>query len=264
VAVNFDHLIPKRHYMGLDLGKQESYAALSLLAPEKRYARRRYLWEQEEEYEAEHRKQRPEIELAPSDERAPRPVFKARQVERIPLGSRFHEVAGYIAAMLASPKLKDSEVELVIDASGVGSAVAEILEEAGVRYFEWVSITSGRSEGSSGRFTTVPKNDLISTVEVAFQRREIPIPRHLSYAPELVEELEGFRQEETAAGNLVYRKKSGAYDDLIISLSLALRAGRRGERFGPPPDESLVDTGRGLPFRGLRDDELFTINGPVF
>ena len=93
--------------------------------------------------------------------------------------------------------------------------------------------------------SAVPKNDLISAVEVAFQRREILIPKHLSYAPELVEELEGFQQQETAAGNLVYRKKSVAYDDMIISLALALRAGRRGERTGPPVDENLVYDGKG-------------------
>ena len=256
--------VEERFYLGLDLGKQSTFTALCILSPDPTYARRREVWELEADIEMETRKRRPELPVTDvKGERPPRPIFWVRHLERVPLNTHYRDVAKYVAAMLQTGKLAE-RTEICVDAGGVGNSVAEQLEDAGIYYFERVVITGARQETESGKYHRVPKVDLISAMEVAFQNREIKFPPRMPFAAELEEELENFQSRETAAGNTVFETaKAGAFDDLLLSMSLALRAGKHGEQVGPPPDESLVEPTSG-PFRPLEDHELFTLEGFEF
>jgi len=217
-------MIEQRYALGLDLGKQSTYSAMCLLSPDPSYARRREVWELEIDVKEEERRHRPELAAAIDSEpepSRPRPVFWVRHLERIPLNTAYREVARYVAAMLDSPQLA-GRVELCVDAGGVGNSVIEQLEDAGVWGFERVVITGAQRESERGPYRRVPKLDLITALEVAFQNQEIKFSPTLPYADALQEELESFQSKITAAGNTVF-EKVGPYDDLLLAASLALR-----------------------------------------
>ncbi len=101
----------------------------------------------------------------------------------------------------------------VVDASGVGDAVIE-------------QIPACRPV----KFTAQVKQDILSALRAAVERREIVIPT--TRAVPLAEELKIFRQE-VRPGGLRLAAPAGRHDDCVIALALAVWAARpRRENWG--------------------------------
>ncbi|MGA7185978.1 MAG: hypothetical protein WBY67_22220, partial [Pseudolabrys sp.] len=75
--------------------------------------------------------------------------------------------------------------ELVIDETGVGRAVGDIFNEAGLKPIK-VTITAGNEEAQNGfaRFT-VPKQILVSTLDAMMHTGELRIAKELRETPAL-------------------------------------------------------------------------------
>jgi hypothetical protein len=88
-----------------------------------------------------------------------------------------------------------------------------------------VTITGGEnvSEDSGVRFH-VPKVQLITPLQVAFQRGQVKIPRGLPYLAELTAELQGYEASITASRNVRYsnnpRESGPEHDDLVLAAAL--------------------------------------------
>ena len=121
------------------------------------------------------------------------------------------------------------EPALVVDATGVGAAVVDLLRDAGLEPVP-VVIHGGDAVGVGDRGGwRAPKRDLVSAVQVALQQRRLRISRGLPDAETLAAELAAFRVRLTAAGHDVYGAGGGEtewrgrpHDDLVLALALAV------------------------------------------
>lgn len=128
----------------------------------------------------------------------------------------------------------DQAPPLIVDGSGVGRPVVEMLRRArpNARILP-VTIVAGATETENDAmgYRHVPKLFLVTTLEAligATDPRRFFIAPSLELAPQLARELANFTKKLTAAGNETYEAaKSSDHDDLPIAVALACQWGER-------------------------------------
>jgi len=155
-----------------------------------------------------------------------------RHLERVPLGTPYTGVIARIVAIVRAL----GNCAIVIDSTGVGEPVVEVLRRSGLGCeITAVTITAGERESLTGRRGSVPKQDLMSRLQLAIEKRELKVASQLRDAGALVKELLNVRARE---GLTIGKPKIGAdgygeHDDLVIAMALACwRARRRENSFG--------------------------------
>jgi len=186
-------------YVGLDLGQREDFSALSVLEQiiDGKYVR-----------------------------------YECRHLERFALGTPYPHIVRAVGDLMArSPLARQSR--LIIDASGVGIAVADLFQEAGLP-FVGVTITGGVGFHREGQHWFVAKSLLVSTVMKFLSSEALGISKHLAEASTLKRELRDFRAKVTRAANEIYEAREGAHDDMILSVAVGLFVAEHlGGRFAP-------------------------------
>src|SRR3954447_17436204 len=92
-----------------------------------------------------------------------------RHLQRVPLHTPYPDVVELARRLVAMPELA-RRTTLVVDATGVGNPVVDLLRQAKLPCsLVPVTITSGDRETSDTRGYGVPKRDLIVGLQVAFQ-----------------------------------------------------------------------------------------------
>ena len=81
---------------------------------------------------------------------------------------------------------------LVVDATGVGRPVVDLLRQKGLRP-KGVTITGGDRGSQDGADWPVPKRELVSTIQVLLQGGRLKIAEELPNAAVLIQELLHFR-----------------------------------------------------------------------
>jgi hypothetical protein len=149
--------------------------------------------------------------------------FDVLHAERMRLGSSYPEVVDHVIEVLARPPLRDV-CHLVIDESGVGRAVGDMFDAAGLRAAR-ISITAGtdsaKQDGHPRRWN-VAKSLLISGVDARLHSGELRFAAELSEASALADELKDFRRHLTAAGRATFQARTGKHDDLVLAVAIAL------------------------------------------
>jgi phage FluMu gp28-like protein len=164
-------------------------------------------------------------------------LMMVRHIERVELGTPYPMVVASLREMVWRQEVR-GRCALVVDGTGVGAPVVDMLRRAGLGCeITAVTITGGEREHRSGggQRVTVPKRDLMAGVQVALEQGDMRIARRLKQAGSLVRELVDVRM---TAGLWSGRVRFGAdgygeHDDLVVALALACwRAKRRevGER----------------------------------
>jgi len=180
--------------------------------------------------------------------------YHVRHLERPALGTTYVEVVERVVELLRS--LRDKELVLAVDITGVGRPVADMLRErledwleedseAGIYslYTAWITITGGdsvtRAEGGGVR---VPKRDLASAPLVLMQNKQLKIAEGLQLAPVLKSELLNFKVKiNIATGHDSYEAwREGDHDDLVLAVAMACWCGERYLR----KDDSLPRPGQ--------------------
>jgi hypothetical protein len=139
-------------------------------------------------------------------------------------------VVEHLREMVVRPELR-RQCALVVDGTGLGGPVVEMLRSAGLPCeITAVTITGRGRETRSGNLSvSVPKRDLIAGVQVALDNGELRIARSLTELGPLVRELLDMRM--TSAMGLgrvrIGADGSGEHDDLVIA-SRWLAGGRGG------------------------------------
>ena len=124
-------------------------------------------------------------------------------------------------AILARPPL-DAGCEFAIDETGVGKAVGDIFDAAGLNPRR-VTITSGLEPTMhGGRHWHVPKGALISNLEARLHTSELKIADTITDHSALKEELKDFQRKVSEAGRMTFNARSGAHDDLVLAVAIAL------------------------------------------
>jgi len=133
--------------------------------------------------------------------------YVVRQAERMPLGTPYPEVVMRVKALVA--KL-NGDCVLIVDGSGVGVPVVEMMREVGMAcHIIPIVITSGQQ--ATG--TSVPRVELVTKLQMMVQREELEIAGGCRYGDELVKELSHLQLSKGGG--------DGSNDDLAIALALA-------------------------------------------
>jgi len=147
--------------------------------------------------------------------------FDVRHLQRLPLGLSYVDQVAEVARLLARPPLCDG-CAFVIDNTGVGRAVGDLFDDAGMRPTK-VTITAGNEQTriDDNRWH-VPKGILISTLDARLHLGELRIAAGLTEAGPLAEELKDFQRKVSAAGRSTWEARVGKHDDLVLAVALAL------------------------------------------
>ena len=127
---------------------------------------------------------------------------------------------------------KDGPCEFILDSTGVGVAVRDMLAAKGVR-MKAVTITSGEAFSRQGPIYHVGKARLIGTFLGAFDAGKVRVNPNMPIWPALEKELLGFRAEMSAQGRAKFEAEPGEHDDMLFSLAMAIWYGeevKRGKR----------------------------------
>lgn len=180
---------PADYFVGLDLGQAQDFTALTVV----------------------------ERLRAPQDT----PLL-VRHLERFPLGTSYPAIVRRVVEVMTKPPLRGAST-LVIDATGVGTAVVDLLRVARpAGSVIAVTITAGDETKRNGLDWRVPKRELVGALQVLLQTTRLKVADSLPLAATLLQELHGFRVKITAAAHDTYGPwREGAHDDLVLAVALA-------------------------------------------
>jgi hypothetical protein len=118
---------------------------------------------------------------------------------------------------------------LIVDGTGVGRAVVDMLRRADLGCSIWPAVvTGGDRETMSDGYWRIPKRDLIVDLQVLLQRGGLRIAAGMGLAPVLVEEMATMRVRQTPAGNEQYGAwREGEHDDLVFAVALSYWGAKR-------------------------------------
>ena len=147
-----------------------------------------------------------------------------RHLQRLELGMSYPAVVQTVKNLLARPPLDGNDgikpAQLVIDETGVGRAVGDIFDEAGLKPVR-VSITAGAEVTCVGKDRWhVSKGVLISTVDAMLHTGELRFAAALTEAGAMRDELLDFRRHLGAAGRATYQARTGKHDDLVLAVAI--------------------------------------------
>ena len=147
---------------------------------------------------------------------------RVRHLERLPLGTPYPRVVRRVADLLETPPLGEA-TPLVVDATGVGAPVVDLLRESRIRSeVEAVLITGADAVADGGWAVRVPKRSLVSTLQVLLQDGRLRVAEGLPEATTLVNELLAFRVKISETGHDSYGAwREGSHDDQVLAVALA-------------------------------------------
>ncbi|MBF0622902.1 MAG: hypothetical protein HQL54_13355 [Magnetococcales bacterium] len=164
------------------------------------------------------------------------PVYHLRHVERLKLGLSYPKQVDLVAERLARiPGIST----LVLDATGVGRPVVDMIRQRRLlTTIIAVTITGGNTVNETDKDTfTVPKRDLVSTLQVLFQNARLKVAQGLPQGELLIEELLNFKVKINVNNHDSYEAwRDKDHDDLVLSAALALWYAERK----PPVEFSFI------------------------
>jgi hypothetical protein len=146
--------------------------------------------------------------------------YHVRYLERVSLGMPYTDIALRVSSLLDREPLRD-RTQLVVDATGVGAPVIDLLRQARLSPIS-VTITAGETVSREGSAYRVPKRDLVGTLQVLLQSQRLKIAEAIPEARLLVQEMLAFRVKITLNAHDTYGAwREGAHDDLVLAVALA-------------------------------------------
>jgi hypothetical protein len=149
------------------------------------------------------------------------PSYRPARLGPHPIAPLHPEQGGHRDARLLR-ELPTRETALLVDAGGVGDAVADTLAKTmGLTHIRYrlVRGTAAINEHTS-RDYTVPRTVMFQQLYAAFTTNRIKVDPRLSLAKALISELKGLqveRNEETGYEKVVHRE--GEHDDMAICVA---------------------------------------------
>jgi len=148
-------------------------------------------------------------------------IYFCGHLERFDLGTPYPAMVDKVRQRLSTPQLR-GRTALVVDATGVGAPVLDLLHLAGLNSIG-VTIHGGENVVTVDGGYRVPKRDLVAAVQVLLQQERLKVAERLPEAATLVTELTNFRYTLSAAGHDSYGAwREGTHDDLVLAVALAV------------------------------------------
>ncbi len=186
--------------------------------------------------------------------------YLCRAIERLPLGTPYPKVADRLVGVARYVRMQAEEeaesrgrdeprqVQMVVDATGVGTPVVDLLRERG-EYPLAAFFTHGDKYTRNGNQVAVGKTWMVSRLQALFQSDRIHLGR-TAETDALREELLDYEIRIDERANDRYGAfRTGAHDDLVTALGLAVGPGDSMRGFGvsswlPDGDDDNDDDAR--------------------
>jgi len=149
-------------------------------------------------------------------------TYLVKQLLRYPKRTSYPDVVDSIKTIFQHPYI-ESYGELIVDKTGVGRPVIEMMEREGLSPIG-ITITGGNTvtKDVEGHGYNVPKAHLISAFLIMAQSGQFHIAGGLPLAKALQKELEAFQVKiKRDTGHEIYEGE-GEHDDLVICVALPL------------------------------------------
>ena len=143
-------------------------------------------------------------------------------------GRTYTEQVAALETLFSCAAFKLWGMSSLIDASGVGEPVADMLAERKIINFKRAQITSGDGVSQKRGRIYASRNSLIGGLSKALRTDKLKISADLPLISELIGELSGIGEERAKSGASVYR--TSGHDDLVMALALAALAMERKDR----------------------------------
>ena len=155
--------------------------------------------------------------------------YAVRFIKRWELATPYPVIVKDVATLVAQSPL-DGNNRLIVDHTGCGRPVVDLIKQAGLRPVA-VSIHGGDRVSQDGMDYRVPKRDLVGVVAVLLQQSRLHIAQGLPQTPILIQELLNFkvRLDPSTAHDAYSAWREQDHDDLVLALALACWW---GDRFG--------------------------------
>lgn len=162
------------------------------------------------------------------EQRLDLPHFLARSIERLPLGTPYPALVDRVEAIMeklerrARPRLGPRllRVELILDATGVGLAIGDMLRERGLDPRLVLFTVSDRITIQLRAVTMVGKAWLVGRMQVLLQGQRLHLPLTVK-AGTLARELLAYETTVNEHANASFNAKAGSHDDLVIAVGLS-------------------------------------------
>lgn len=162
------------------------------------------------------------LEMWGRDAANDRSTFVLRHLERLPLGTDYTAQVGYVYGLMGRPPLSSTPgTALIIDQTGVGRPVFDMFRAAGLTPVG-CTITGGENETQTSEGWRVAKLQLVSRLQAMLHSGQLEIASDLPDLAALKNELQNFRVNFTAMGNMTFAARVGAHDDLVLAVAIAL------------------------------------------
>lgn len=148
-------------------------------------------------------------------------------------GLPYDQIVDWVAKTLKRPEFnRERPPEFVLDATGVGVAVRDMMAAKGIRP-KAVTITVGEAYSRVGSQIHIGKARLIGTFLGAFDAGKVRVNPNMPIWPALEREMLSFRAEMSAQGRAKFEAEQGEHDDMLFALAMAVWYGEevlRGKR----------------------------------
>ena len=195
------------YFIGLDLGQTRNYTAMAVI--ERRWHQatvNEFIQSGSRGYNGEYR-------------------YRVVGLDRCSLGTPYPAVVDWVKARLREYPTANIQ-SLVVDATGVGSAVVDLLKRAklGINLIGTVvtgnqAVPVGAGNSTAAGYYTVSRTELLTGLQVAIQTQQVSVV------------MSACREWEALSRELVLLrlegKRAGVQDDLAFALSLAVWWGLR-------------------------------------
>ena len=175
-------------------------------------------------------------------------IFKLYGMERRQRLS-YPDLIAWVTSALKIPEFHTnttSSPELVLDSTGVGVAVKDLLLRVGVKPIA-ITTTSGNVVTKIDNFSfNVGKALLVGKFLAVFDAGRFQVNPNLPIYPQFERELLGFKAEISARGNAIFEAEEGEHDDLISACYLCVwwaetrPKPQRAVFYGLPADQKIT------------------------
>ncbi len=197
-------------FIGIDLGQARDFTAICVLEKTTLEEQRGFVgWS---------------FDSRRAQQERTKPLYHVRHIERLPLGTPYPAIVEHVQRLLEREPLKDRGVQLVVDATGCGRPVVDLLrKEISQCQVVSVSIHGGDSVTEEGWDFRTPKRDLVAILQVLLQDGRMLIASTLPSAEMLQREMLNFRVKiDPATAHDSYSAwRESDHDDLVLSVALA-------------------------------------------
>ena len=160
-------------------------------------------------------------------------TYQVRHLERLSRGTPYPQQVERVTRLVEQTRRTvGTEPRMVVDQTGVGRPVVDMLRAAGHKRLAAVTIHGGDQATREGNEHRVPKRELVSILQVLLQSDRLAVARSLPEADTLTKELMAFKVTLSATGHDSYGNdwRENAHDDLVLAVALAAWLGESVRR----------------------------------